>query len=152
MDEVRVGLAGCGLFGQSHLRAFRAIPGARVAAVHDPDRERTASRAREFDIPLVCGSLEELTAATGGRRLITVGKPDPSILRGVCERCNLRLDEIAMVGDRLYAVMAMARKAGVSGILVRSDSRRGGPAGTCPGPGSAGCRRIGPAVAVRAYS
>ena len=30
MDRVRIGLVGCGNFGESHLQAFRAIPQAEL--------------------------------------------------------------------------------------------------------------------------
>jgi UDP-N-acetylglucosamine 3-dehydrogenase len=63
MKDVRIGLAGCGSFGLMHLRAFRAVPGAEIAAVYDPDGERAARAAREYGIPRVCSSLAELCAA-----------------------------------------------------------------------------------------
>lgn len=62
MDKVRIGLVGAGLFGESHLQAFRAVREARIAAVFDTNRERAEQRAREFGIERVCGSLDELCA------------------------------------------------------------------------------------------
>jgi predicted dehydrogenase len=53
-------MVGCGLFGESHLQAYRAIPTASVAAVYDIDRERAARLAATFGIPTVCESLDEL--------------------------------------------------------------------------------------------
>ncbi|MBR5627446.1 MAG: HAD-IA family hydrolase, partial [Thermoguttaceae bacterium] len=46
------------------------------------------------------------------------GKPDPAMLQGIMERYRLEKDEIAMVGDRLYTDLEMARRAGVVGVLV----------------------------------
>jgi UDP-N-acetylglucosamine 3-dehydrogenase len=60
MERVRIGMAGCGLFGESHLQAFRAVPAAQIAAVYDVERERAERAAHEFSIPRVCGSLAEL--------------------------------------------------------------------------------------------
>jgi predicted dehydrogenase len=60
MDRVRIGLIGCGNFGQSHLQAFRAVPPAEVAAVFDPDRSRVEHVAAEFGIARICDSAEEL--------------------------------------------------------------------------------------------
>ena len=60
MNPIRIGLAGCGLFGESHLRAYRAVPGAEVTAVYDPVVERAEELAQTFSIPRVCLSLEEL--------------------------------------------------------------------------------------------
>jgi predicted dehydrogenase len=64
MDRVRIGLVGCGNFGESHLQAFRAIPQAEVAAVFDIDADRARRIADQFEIAKVCGSLEELCNLT----------------------------------------------------------------------------------------
>lgn len=60
MDRVRIGLVGCGLFGESHLRAYCAIPGAEITAVYDPVQEHARELAQTFRIPRTCSSLEEL--------------------------------------------------------------------------------------------
>lgn len=68
-----------------------------------------------------CGSICAcLNTATGRTPDHTLGKPDPSMLDGICHRLNLRPDQIAMVGDRLYTDIAMARNAGALGVLVLS--------------------------------
>ncbi|MEO6434206.1 MAG: HAD-IIA family hydrolase, partial [Tepidisphaeraceae bacterium] len=66
-----------------------------------------------------CGALcKLLTHATGREPDAVLGKPDPRMLRGVMRRHQLRADEIAVVGDRLYTDIAMARSAGAVGVLV----------------------------------
>jgi UDP-N-acetylglucosamine 3-dehydrogenase len=60
MDKVRIGLVGCGNFGESHLQAFRAVPQAQVAAVFDTDRDRAQRIAGQFGISKICGSLQEI--------------------------------------------------------------------------------------------
>ena len=60
MERVRIGLVGCGLFGESHLRAYRAVPGVEVTAVYDPVAERAKELAQTFRIPCICSGLEEL--------------------------------------------------------------------------------------------
>ncbi|MEB2362080.1 MAG: Gfo/Idh/MocA family oxidoreductase, partial [Bryobacteraceae bacterium] len=60
MDKVRLGLVGCGLFGERHLRAFRAVRNAEIAAVFDVDRDRARLMAAEFKIPRVCESYQEI--------------------------------------------------------------------------------------------
>jgi predicted dehydrogenase len=60
MDQVRIGLIGCGLFGESHLQAFRAVRTANIAAVYDTAPARAAAIAAEFNIPRICGSLDEI--------------------------------------------------------------------------------------------
>ena len=58
--SVSLGLIGAGLFGESHLQAFRALRHARVTAIFDTDPERARQRAAEFDIPRICASVEEI--------------------------------------------------------------------------------------------
>lgn len=60
MDKVRIGLIGCGLFGESHLQAFRAVRSADIAAVFDTDTDRARGIAKEFSIPRICHSIEEI--------------------------------------------------------------------------------------------
>ena len=60
MDRVQIGLIGCGLFGESHLQAFHAVRTAEIAALFDVDSGRARDIAREFEIPRVCRSLEEI--------------------------------------------------------------------------------------------
>jgi HAD superfamily hydrolase (TIGR01450 family) len=67
-----------------------------------------------------CGSIcAALTAATGIHPVV-LGKPNPSILLDLCRALHLQPGEVAMVGDRIYTDMAMARAAGVLGVLVLS--------------------------------
>ncbi|HLJ15990.1 MAG TPA: Gfo/Idh/MocA family oxidoreductase [Bryobacteraceae bacterium] len=60
MKTVRLGLAGCGLFGESHLQAFRAVRSAEVVAAYDVDRGRAEAMAQQFGIRRVCASLQEI--------------------------------------------------------------------------------------------
>lgn len=68
-----------------------------------------------------CGSLCScIEYATGRRPDITLGKPDPNMLKGILDRHGLKPEEIAMVGDRIYTDTAMAHNAGAFGVLVLS--------------------------------
>jgi predicted dehydrogenase len=60
LEPIRIGIVGCGLFGESHLQAFRAIQGIEIAAVFDISTERASALAREFGVPRVAHSLEDL--------------------------------------------------------------------------------------------
>jgi HAD superfamily hydrolase (TIGR01450 family) len=74
----------------------------------------------EATVLVDCGSIcAALTAATG-RKPVALGKPDPSILLDLCVKLGISPKQAAMVGDRLYTDMAMARAAGVCGVLVLS--------------------------------
>ncbi|MGH8022708.1 MAG: HAD-IIA family hydrolase [Limisphaerales bacterium] len=66
-----------------------------------------------------CGSITAaLEKATGEAPRAVLGKPDPAMLRGIMRRHSLAPENLAMVGDRLYTDMEMARRAGVLGVLV----------------------------------
>lgn len=66
-----------------------------------------------------CGSIcAALTEATGCRPQAVLGKPDPRMLRELLQRHELRPENLAMVGDRLYTDMAMAQRAGAFSVLV----------------------------------
>jgi HAD superfamily hydrolase (TIGR01450 family) len=67
------------------------------------------------DCGAVCAALH---AATGRKPDAVVGKPDPRMLRGLLLRHGLEPEAMAMVGDRLYTDMEMARRTGVLGVLV----------------------------------
>ena len=68
-----------------------------------------------------CGSICKcIERATGRQPDITLGKPDPNMLKGILDRHGLKPEEIAMVGDRIYTDVAMARNAGAFGVLVLS--------------------------------
>lgn len=68
-----------------------------------------------------CGSLQKcIEHATGRKPDIVLGKPDPTMLLGICRRHGIEADEIAMVGDRIYTDTAMAHNAGAFGVLVLS--------------------------------
>jgi HAD superfamily hydrolase (TIGR01450 family) len=74
----------------------------------------------EATVLVDCGSICAALAAATGKRPAVLGKPDPSILLDLCDSLSLSRDQVAMVGDRIYTDMAMARNAGVLGVLVLS--------------------------------
>ena len=66
-----------------------------------------------------CGSITAALEKAGGRAPQAVlGKPDPAMLQGILQRYSLAPENLAMVGDRLYTDMDMARRAGALGVLV----------------------------------
>ena len=68
-----------------------------------------------------CGSIQKcIEEATGRRPDIVLGKPDPTMLQDIMRRHALAPEEVAMVGDRVYTDIAMARNAGAVGVLVLS--------------------------------
>ena len=73
------------------------------------------------DCAAICAML---TTATGRTPDAVLGKPSPRMLDGVRKRHGVAPNEIAVVGDRLYTDMAMARGAGALGVLVLSGETR----------------------------
>ena len=67
-----------------------------------------------------CGAICACLKAATGRQPVVLGKPDPSMLLGICRRHGLDPGEVAMVGDRIYTDIAMAFRAGVFSVLVLS--------------------------------
>lgn len=67
-----------------------------------------------------CGSMIALLRAASGVEPEVVGKPEPTLVRMALEKLGLPASQVAVVGDRLYTDMAMARRAGTAAILVLS--------------------------------
>ena len=84
----------------------------------NPDR---VCPTNEKTILVDCGSICKcLESATGRTPDITLGKPDPNMLVGIQQQKNLKPEQIAMVGDRIYTDIAMAHNANAFGCLVLS--------------------------------
>jgi predicted dehydrogenase len=60
--RLRIGLVGCGAFGESHLTAFAGIPFVEVTAVTDLVRERSQRLAERYKVPRVTKDFRELCA------------------------------------------------------------------------------------------
>lgn len=68
-----------------------------------------------------CGAMAALIAeAAEGRTPLFIGKPAPEFARMAMERLGADPAHTAMVGDRLYTDMEMARRASMASILVLS--------------------------------
>ncbi len=66
------------------------------------------------------GSFIALIAASTGRRPdVIIGKPNTHIVQSVLDKTGLKINEIAMIGDRLYTDIALG-KAGILTILMLS--------------------------------
>lgn len=81
-----------------------------------------------------CGSICACLSAATGRQPIVFGKPDAAMLHTICSRYSLEVDELAMVGDRLYTDVAMAQKAGAASVLVLSGEATAGEAAALDRP------------------
>ncbi|MEA2709174.1 MAG: hypothetical protein QOF78_1775 [Phycisphaerales bacterium] len=80
--------------------------------------DRTCPTDEPTMLPDCAAICAMLASATGRQPDIVLGKPDPRMLRGVMQRHGVQARELAVVGDRIYTDMAMARAAGAVGVLV----------------------------------
>lgn len=68
-----------------------------------------------------CGSMIALLHAATGVSPVIVGKPEPLLVEmALVKLGGLAREEVAVIGDRLYTDMAMARRAGTLAVLVLS--------------------------------
>jgi HAD superfamily hydrolase (TIGR01450 family) len=105
--------------------------GKMFIATH-PDRIcPTDQQTLLVDCGALCACLEN---ATGRAPDIVLGKPHPCMLDGILSRHHLEPRQLAMVGDRLYTDMAMARTAGAIGVLVLTGEATAGDVKKCPTP------------------
>lgn len=96
--------------------------GKRFVATH-PDTFCPTDRPTVLvDCGAVCACI---TASTGCEPEVVVGKPDPRILAPVLERHGLVGEQVAVVGDRLYTDIELARRAGAFGVKVLTGDRHG---------------------------
>ncbi|HEX8521162.1 MAG TPA: HAD-IIA family hydrolase [Tepidisphaeraceae bacterium] len=102
-------------------RACRAawwISRGRPFVATNPDR---VCPTDEPTVLVDCGSIcEMLKHATGVAPEAFCGKPEKWMMEGVLRRHNLKPEQVAVVGDRIYTDMAMAQRAGAMSILVLS--------------------------------
>ncbi|MBR2697073.1 MAG: HAD-IIA family hydrolase [Clostridia bacterium] len=81
----------------------------------------------DFNCPTETGFMPDIGAilafieASAGRRPdLIVGKPNTGIVEAVLRRTGLRVDQLAMVGDRLYTDIETGLRSGMLSVLVMS--------------------------------
>lgn len=57
---IKLGIIGCGLIAQFHLKALSESEKMKVVALFDSNKQKAEDKAKEFNIPKVCNSLEEI--------------------------------------------------------------------------------------------
>jgi HAD superfamily hydrolase (TIGR01450 family) len=65
-----------------------------------------------------CGAILAFLREATGVEAKVVGKPHPEMVQGALAKAGLRPDRAAMVGDRLYTDIRMAKEAGLFAILT----------------------------------
>ena len=71
-------------------------------------------------MPDIGAIMDFIAASTGRRPDLIVGKPHTGIVEAVLRRTGLKVDELAMVGDRLYTDIETGLRSGMTSILVMS--------------------------------
>jgi len=71
-------------------------------------------------MPDIGAIMDFIAASTGRRPDLIVGKPNTGIVEAVLRRTGLKVDELAMVGDRLYTDIETGLRSGMLSILVMS--------------------------------
>lgn len=95
--------------------------GLPYVATH-PDRICPTDEATVLpDCAAICALFE---TATGRTPDAIPGKPSPAMLQEVMNRHILAADQVAMIGDRLYTDIRMARDAGVFAVLTLTGEAR----------------------------
>jgi 4-nitrophenyl phosphatase len=81
----------------------------------------------DFNCPTATGYMPDIgamiafvRAATGREPDLVVGKPNRMIIDAVALKYGLRIEEMAMVGDRLYTDVALGQTSGITTCLVWS--------------------------------
>jgi HAD superfamily hydrolase (TIGR01450 family) len=114
-DAVLAGFDTTLVFSRLCRAAYWISKGKPFIATH-PDRVCPTDQPTVLvDCGSVCAALEK---ATGRAPDAVLGKPHPSMLSCILQRHALSAEELALVGDRLYTDMAMARSVGALAILV----------------------------------
>lgn len=109
--------------------AYWISRGLPYVATH-PDRICPTDRATVLpDCAAICALLE---MATGRRPEAIPGKPSPAMLHAVCAKYGLAADEVALVGDRLYTDIRMARDAGAVAVLTLTGEAKREQVDECP--------------------
>jgi HAD superfamily hydrolase (TIGR01450 family) len=74
-------------------------------------------------IPDIGALIALISASTGREPDVIIGKPYPTIVQVIADLTGLGLNQLVMVGDRLYTDIALG-KAGIRTVLVLSGETR----------------------------
>jgi 4-nitrophenyl phosphatase/NagD protein len=74
-------------------------------------------------MPDIGAMMAFVETSTGRKPDVIVGKPNPPIIEAIIEKTGFSVDQLAMVGDRLYTDIAMG-KTGITTVLVLSGEAK----------------------------
>nr|AGS52002.1 putative NagD-like phosphatase [uncultured bacterium contig00006] len=96
---------------------YRAVASGRRYICTHPDM---LCPAENGFIPDIGATIAYIEALTSRRPDVVIGKPERYMIDAAAKRFCVGVDEIAVVGDRLYTDMELARRAGATSVLVLS--------------------------------
>lgn len=103
------------------------MAGKPYLATH-PDRTCITPDGLLPDIAAIIGALEAVT----GRSPRILGKPERALVRAAAARMQLLPTELAVVGDQLDTDIAMARRHGMTAVLLLSGETTRARLDSCP--------------------
>jgi NagD protein len=128
-DAVIVGFDNHLTYGLLCRTAYFIKQGLPYIATH-PDRICPTNEPTVLpDCAAICALLE---TATGRKPDAIPGKPKPALIEEIMTRYALAPDQTAMVGDRLYTDVRMARDAGVLAVLTLTGEANAAEAASLP--------------------
>jgi 4-nitrophenyl phosphatase len=71
-------------------------------------------------MPDIGATIAYVRASTGREPDLVIGKPNRIIVDSLAQKLNLSIDEMAMIGDRLYTDVALGMTSGIMTCLVLS--------------------------------
>ena len=75
-------------------------------------------------MPDVGAMIAFVKAATGREPDLVVGKPNRLIVDAAAVKMNLQVNQLAMIGDRLYTDIALGQASGIATVLVLSGETK----------------------------
>lgn len=75
-------------------------------------------------MPDVGAMIAFVKAATGREPDLVVGKPNRQIVDAAAVKMNLQVNQLAMIGDRLYTDIALGQTSGIATVLVLSGETK----------------------------
>ncbi len=74
-------------------------------------------------MPDIGATIAFVKASTGREPDYVIGKPNRFIVDALAHKLNINLEEMAMVGDRLYTDIALGQNSGITTCLVLLERR-----------------------------
>jgi HAD superfamily hydrolase (TIGR01457 family) len=75
-------------------------------------------------MPDVGAMIAFVRASTGREPDLVVGKPNRMIVEAAALKMNLKVEQLAMIGDRLYTDIALGQASGIATVLVLSGETK----------------------------